>query len=108
MINFLLLIEYTNCWELNRSFLFFIAGASLKKFETEKGVIARFVIGRRFGFGLSFFDLSRPAMMVTQYWNLLLKRYFVLCSVNKGDSMDKSIDAENSQTDDFIILVCVF
>ncbi|CAF1897427.1 hypothetical protein HID58_046448 [Brassica napus] len=46
-------------------------GASLKKIETEKGVIARFVIGR---------------------------------SANKGDSMDKSIDAENSQTDDFIIL----
>ncbi|CAH8324701.1 unnamed protein product [Eruca vesicaria subsp. sativa] len=46
-------------------------GASLKKLETEKGVIARFVIGR---------------------------------SANKGDSMDKSIDAENSQTDDFIIL----
>ncbi|KAF2564572.1 hypothetical protein F2Q70_00015122 [Brassica cretica] len=48
-----------------------IGGASLKKIETEKGVIARFVIGR---------------------------------SANKGDSMDKSIDAENSQTDDFIIL----
>ncbi|KAF8114851.1 hypothetical protein N665_0033s0041 [Sinapis alba] len=46
-------------------------GASLKKIETEKGVIARFVIGR---------------------------------SANKGDSMDKSIDAENSLTDDFIIL----
>ncbi|CAH8385645.1 unnamed protein product [Eruca vesicaria subsp. sativa] len=46
-------------------------GASLKKIETEKGVIARFVIGR---------------------------------SANRGDSMDKSIDAENSQTDDFIIL----
>ncbi|CAA7059478.1 unnamed protein product [Microthlaspi erraticum] len=45
--------------------------ASLRKLETEKGVIARFVIGR---------------------------------SANKGDSMDKSIDAENSQTDDFIIL----
>jgi hypothetical protein len=49
----------------------FIAGASLKKLESEKGVIARFVIGR---------------------------------SANKGDSMDKSIDTENSQTDDFIIL----
>ncbi|KAG2299223.1 hypothetical protein Bca52824_035695 [Brassica carinata] len=47
-------------------------GASLKKIETDKGVIARFVIGRS------------PA--------------------NKGDTMDKSIDAENSQTDDFIIL----
>ncbi|CAG7892650.1 unnamed protein product [Brassica rapa] len=46
-------------------------GASLKKIETEKGVIARFVIGR---------------------------------SANKGDSMDKSIDAENSLTDDFIVL----
>uniref|UniRef100_A0A1J3D3N0 Hexosyltransferase n=1 Tax=Noccaea caerulescens TaxID=107243 RepID=A0A1J3D3N0_NOCCA len=45
--------------------------ASLKKLETDKGVIARFVIGR---------------------------------SANKGDSMDKSIDAESSQTDDFIIL----
>ncbi|KAJ0267198.1 Hydroxyproline O-galactosyltransferase HPGT1 [Hirschfeldia incana] len=46
-------------------------GASLKKIETEKGVIARFVIGR---------------------------------SANKGDSMDKSIDSENSQSDDFVIL----
>lgn len=32
----------------------------------------------------------------------------MLCSANKGDSLDRSIDAENSQTDDFIILVCVF
>lgn len=27
------------------------------------------------------------------------------CSANRGDSLDKAIDNENSQTNDFIILV---
>ncbi|XP_010555709.1 PREDICTED: hydroxyproline O-galactosyltransferase HPGT1 isoform X2 [Tarenaya hassleriana] len=46
-------------------------GASQKKLENEKGVIARFVIGR---------------------------------SPNQGDSLDRNIDNENSQTNDFVIL----
>ncbi|KAJ4705898.1 Hexosyltransferase [Melia azedarach] len=46
-------------------------GAALKKMENEKGIIARFVIGR---------------------------------SANRGDSMDRSIDSENKQTNDFLIL----
>lgn len=54
----------------------FIAGASLKKLESEKGVIARFVIGRRFGFGLSLFDVSMRLKMIMRYWNLVLKHYF--------------------------------
>lgn len=43
--------------------------------------------------------------MIDDY-TVMMSVAFVLCSANKGDSMDKSIDAENSQTDDFIILVC--
>lgn len=46
-------------------------GATLKKMESEKGIVARFVIGR---------------------------------SANRGDSLDRSIDNENRQTNDFIIL----
>lgn len=45
----------------------FIAGASLKKLEIEKGVIARFVIGRRFGFGLSLFHLSTTLNLDDDY-----------------------------------------
>jgi len=54
----------------------FIAGASLKKLESEKGVIARFVIGRRFGFCLSLFDFSMCLKMIIRYWNLVLRRCF--------------------------------
>ncbi|KAI9160937.1 hypothetical protein LWI28_012912 [Acer negundo] len=46
-------------------------GAALKKMASDKGIIARFVIGR---------------------------------SANRGDSLDKAIDSENKQTNDFIIL----
>ncbi|XP_057464195.1 hydroxyproline O-galactosyltransferase HPGT1-like [Actinidia eriantha] len=46
-------------------------GAALKKLQDEKGVIARFVIGR---------------------------------SANRGDSLDREIDSENGQSNDFIIL----
>ncbi|XP_060203775.1 hydroxyproline O-galactosyltransferase HPGT1 [Lycium barbarum] len=46
-------------------------GAALKRMEEEKGIVARFVIGR---------------------------------SANRGDSLDRSIDSENSQTNDFFIL----
>lgn len=28
------------------------------------------------------------------------------CSANRGDSLDRSIDSENRQNDDFVILVC--
>ncbi|XP_027110152.1 hydroxyproline O-galactosyltransferase HPGT1 isoform X1 [Coffea eugenioides] len=47
------------------------AGKVLKKIEDEKGIIARFVIGR---------------------------------SSNRGDSLDRSIDNENKETNDFLIL----
>ncbi|XP_057510467.1 hydroxyproline O-galactosyltransferase HPGT1-like [Actinidia eriantha] len=46
-------------------------GAALKKLQDEKGIIARFVIGR---------------------------------SANRGDSLDREIDNENGQSNDFIIL----
>lgn len=46
-------------------------GAALKKMENEKGIVARFVIGR---------------------------------SENRGDSLDLSIDIEDRQNNDFIIL----
>lgn len=102
------LVKITLCclhWELKR--LLYTAGAaSLRKLETDKGVIARFVIGRRFVCWL----INHSVTTRTQV--LFLKHCFFflvgLCSANKGDSMDKSIDAESSQTDDFIILVCGF
>ncbi|KAF7816736.1 hydroxyproline O-galactosyltransferase HPGT1 [Senna tora] len=47
------------------------AGAALKKMEDNKGIIARFVIGR---------------------------------SANRGDNLDRDIDRENRQTNDFMIL----
>lgn len=46
-------------------------GTALKKMEDQKGVVARFVIGR---------------------------------SANRGDSLDRDIDNENNQSNDFIIL----
>ncbi|KAK2983634.1 hypothetical protein RJ640_023168 [Escallonia rubra] len=46
-------------------------GAALKKMEDQKGIIARFVIGR---------------------------------SPSRGDSLDRGIDIENKQTNDFLIL----
>ncbi|CAL1404802.1 unnamed protein product [Linum trigynum] len=47
------------------------SGATLKKMEMDKGITARFVIGR---------------------------------SAKRGDTLDRTIDSENKQTDDFIIL----
>ncbi|KAJ7965407.1 Hexosyltransferase [Quillaja saponaria] len=47
------------------------SGAALNKMESEKGIIARFVIGR---------------------------------SANHGDSLDRAIDSENRQSNDFMIL----
>ncbi|KAG6782852.1 hypothetical protein POTOM_012277 [Populus tomentosa] len=51
-------------------------GAALKKMEDEKGIVLRFVIGRSVTF----------------------------CSANRGDSLDREIDNENRQTNDFIVL----
>ncbi|KAH7557744.1 hypothetical protein JRO89_XS11G0212500 [Xanthoceras sorbifolium] len=51
--------------------VFTISGAALKKMEHDKGIIARFVIGR---------------------------------SANRGDNLDKAIDSEKKQTNDFVIL----
>ncbi|CAJ1974349.1 unnamed protein product [Sphenostylis stenocarpa] len=59
------------------------SGASLKKIEDGKGIIVRFVIGRRFKF-------------------LLLD--LLGLGENRGDSLDKDIDSENGLTNDFIIL----
>ncbi|CAN1267616.1 Hydroxyproline O-galactosyltransferase HPGT1 [Linum perenne] len=47
------------------------SGESLNKMETDKGTIARFVIGR---------------------------------SATRGDTLDRAIDSENTQTNDFIVL----
>ncbi|KDP22186.1 hypothetical protein JCGZ_26017 [Jatropha curcas] len=51
--------------------LFVLSGITLSKMENEKGIVARFVIGR---------------------------------SANRGDNLEKAIDNENKQTNDFIIL----
>lgn len=89
--------------------IFVFAGAALKKRENEKGIITRFVIGRRFS--LYFLNSHCNLLFCGQgeIWlavDLCTDEMF-LNSANRGDSLDQDIDSENKQTNDFFILVCL-
>lgn len=75
----------------------------MKKMEDGKGIIVRFVIGRRFSFLL--LDLLRVGGGI-QLEPFLMK-YILFCSGNHGDNLDNDIDHENRLTNDFLILVCL-
>ncbi|WVZ18659.1 hypothetical protein V8G54_005981 [Vigna mungo] len=76
------------------------SGSSLKKIEDGKGIIVRFVIGRRFKFLLlDLYGLGCVGEIGT--W---LISYIYFCSKNRGDNLDKDIERENRLTNDFIIL----
>nr|XP_027110151.1 hydroxyproline O-galactosyltransferase HPGT1-like isoform X2 [Coffea arabica] len=83
------------------------AGKVLKKIEDEKGIIARFVIGRRYHFfcfaifHFFFFNCSLLEVILVVAVSL---RFELSCSSNRGDSLDRSIDNENKETNDFLIL----
>ncbi|CAI9092353.1 OLC1v1027569C3 [Oldenlandia corymbosa var. corymbosa] len=73
------------------------SGRASKKLEDQKGIIARFVIGRRFSFSCFHFYIL--------FFNLFLDLISELpCSSNRGDSFDRNIDIENKQTNDLFIL----
>lgn len=40
------------------------------------------------------------------FWSNTLANIYLPSSANRGDSLDKEIETESSQTNDFIILVC--
>jgi len=71
--------------------------AALKKMEEKKGIVARFVIGRRY--------FLMVTSIVVSICILVSFACTSICSANRGDSLDRSIDSENSQTNDFFILV---
>jgi len=74
----------------------------LKKIEDGKGIIVRFVIGRRFKFlFLDLYGLGSVGAIGT-----FLICYIYFCSENRGDNLDADIARENRLTNDFIILVC--
>ncbi|XP_047264589.1 hydroxyproline O-galactosyltransferase HPGT1-like isoform X3 [Capsicum annuum] len=72
-------------------------GAALKRMEEEKGIVPRFVIGRRY-------FLIVIASFIVSIYSLVSYTCTSICSANRGDSLDRSIDSENSQTNDFFIL----
>lgn len=80
------------------SHMFLNPGAALKRMEEKKGIIARFIIGRRY-------LLMVTASLVVSIYILVSFACTSICSANRGDSLDRSIDSENSQTNDFFILV---
>lgn len=73
----------------------------MRKLE-ERGIVIRFVIGRRFSHALKPYFSFYPMLL---RMNLL----FIYCletgSANRGDSLDRNIDGENRTTKDFLILV---
>lgn len=79
--------------------------------ENEKGIIARFVIGRRFCHLFSNshygFLFSGQGEIVQGLARSIITDYMFLSSANRGDSLDKGIDNEDKQTNDFLILVCL-
>lgn len=82
-----------------------VIGAALNKMESEKGIVTRFVIGRRcshtrFFFPFLFFSLVDFSVLVKL-------DFFFIRSENHGDSLDLEIDIENRQNNDFIVLVCI-
>lgn len=74
--------------------------------ENQKGIIARFVIGRRF-YSYSFVNSMSQHSDIHLNVFLTYSFFFLLsCSPNRGDSLDRAIDDENGQYNDFIIHVC--
>lgn len=80
--------------------------------EKEKGIIPRFVIGRRFVFpfggeegfsSLLFIVAAKKLLLLVEPWS----DDMIHCSANRGDRFDGAIDSENRQNNDFIILVCL-
>lgn len=77
--------------------------------ENEKGVVVRFVIGRRFSsFVVVFLSSVINPCQRNRCWSFepFILIMFFSCSANHGDGSDKSIDSENRENKDFIILVC--
>lgn len=110
-----------------------LAGDALKKLE-ERGVVIRFVIGRRFFQKLKRTDFFFVLIIICdwlilyfilrdiKFFNPVFLEIFVcfffffiwfwlsfipwkICSANRGDSLDRNIDDENRLTQDFLILV---
>ncbi|CAI0546359.1 unnamed protein product [Linum tenue] len=77
------------------------SGATLKKMEMDKGITARFVIGRRYLVFVCVFCLMFLMQMELRQGDHLV---LLSCSAKRGDTLDRTIDSENKQTDDFIIL----
>lgn len=75
--------------------------------ENEKGIVVRFVVGRRFSSFVIIFFL--PIWCMLKKYMVVARAFYsddtLFCSANRGDSLDKSIDSENRQHNDFIILV---
>jgi len=82
----------------------------LKKLE-ERGVVIRFVIGRRFfhalihtGYDINTYFLENLMINYLHYESYFTFK-FVIDSPNRGDSLDRNINEENRSTKDFLILV---
>jgi hypothetical protein len=89
-----------------------LSGAMLKKMENEKGIVARFVIGKRYPC-IIVVDVSVIYFLSVLLSTIMdhdesIKKWFSVfsCSANPGDNLDRGIDNENRQSNDFIILVC--
>ncbi|KAG8487428.1 hypothetical protein CXB51_020909 [Gossypium anomalum] len=91
-------------------------GDALEKLE-ERGVVIRFVIGRRYSiifnpyfihaflYGLSILFFAQfHSFAIMQLVGTNGINYFEIGSANRGDSLDRHIDEENSKTKDFFIL----
>ena len=87
--------------QINHKTLLLCTGASLKKLEMEKGIILRFVIGRRLNFISSKFHEHK-----IRIYDLFMT--LMAYSSNKGDGANRAIDEENRLTNDFLILVSYF
>ncbi|XLR00634.1 hypothetical protein S83_066832, partial [Arachis hypogaea] len=86
-----------NAWMGSEFFLF---RCSFEETGGWKGIVAGFVIGRRFKFLLLIF-LGRGGMLDPI---VILMAYKQFCSKNHGNNQDKDIDRENRLTNDFLIL----
>lgn len=93
-----MIVDFTKLNNLSSLRLF--TGAALRKLEEEKGVVVRFVIGRR-----SFFH--KKSELEISFETVCPTNYTLNCSPNRGDSLDRAIDDENKHTNDFFVLVCL-
>jgi hypothetical protein len=91
---------------LTLNWLFFILGEELKKLETEKGIIIRFVIGHRYVYSKGIWLFSSSVLTVWQYICLAWLIFFVFDSASPGGVLDRAIEAEDDQHKDFLRLVC--